>query len=67
MPNGITHENVTSLVLSNPIASEVLSSLKMIHGNIQLAIMRSQETSNTQTDTATENAESAQLETVNES
>jgi hypothetical protein len=43
MPNGVQHDIADSFVLGGQDASDTLASLKMIHNNIKMLLMRAQQ------------------------
>lgn len=43
MPNGVQHDVSDSFILSGQDASDTLASLKMIHNNIKMILMKAQQ------------------------
>jgi hypothetical protein len=43
MPNGVQHDIADSFILGGQDAADTLASLKMIHNNIKMLLMRAQQ------------------------
>jgi hypothetical protein len=63
MPNGVQHDVSDSFVLGGQDASDTLASLKMIHSNIKMLLMKAQQNQETAAANVAANADSTEPQT----